>query len=222
MIKLFEDWLNEEIQNDAVDKVIAQFESWAKSLNLNYGVDKYYNSVVCHVKLMGYWTLEYEKSKTKGKQDSMYRQTYNTGDTHKWYIKYPARFSQYSPRANVKSGNLKTFKSLIERFMKTKEKFDMVHEFLRLLDSEKFKSYNVNYSGKNLKDLEAAFDLPGGTIYDRPSSFSQSSDNLWRARYRALDRNANPHNSQIALDNFDPETGYLFYYAKISIKFFLK
>lgn len=221
MYKLFEDWMADQ-PDPAVEKIVSQFEDWAKSLNLEHDVSRYSKDIVCSVRMMGYWTLAYEKSKTKGRQDSMYRQTYETKDSYKWVITFPGRTSQYDYRANTKPGNLKTFKGLIEKFMNVKEKFDLVCKFLELLDHEKFaeicKSPNINYSGKNLKDLECGFSLPGGTIYDNTYPKKESTAHLWRARYRTLDRNNNANGSQIDLENFDPETGALFYYALLTTR----
>ena len=225
MIKLFEDWRSDNEKDPAVEKIVDQLETWAKSLDLEYNVSWYGKAVTCGVRMMGYWTLEYEKSKVKGGQDTMYRQTYETKDNYKWTIKFPGRTSQYNFRANTKPGNFKTFKALVEKFMKVKEKFELVGEFLDLLDHEKFGKLsdinfgeNTNYSGKNLKDLECGFTLPGGTIYDRVSYPNESTANLWRARYRALDRDNNANRSEIDLTNFDPETGSLFYYALLATR----
>jgi hypothetical protein len=225
MIKLFEDWRSDNEKDPAVEKIVDQLETWAKSSDLEYNVSWYGKAVTCGVRMMGYWTLAYEKTKVKGGQDSMYRQTYETKDNYKWTIKFPGRTSQYNFRANTKPGNFKTFKGLVEKFMKVREKFFMVSEFLDLLDHEKFGKLgdtnfgeNTNYSGKNLKDLECGFTLPGGTIYDRVLYPNETTANLWRARYRALDMDSNVNQSEIDLTNFDPETGSLFYYALLATR----
>lgn len=178
MIKLFEDWRSDNENDPAVEKIATQLEAWAKSLDLECNISWYGKAVTCGVRMMGYWTLEYEKSKVKGRQDDMYRQTYETKDTYKWTITFPGRTSQYDYLANTKPGNVKTFKRLIEKFMKVGEKFKMVGKFLDLLNHEKYGKINdtniyggnVHYSGKNLKDLYAQLNIEyEGTLYTKVS-----------------------------------------------------
>lgn len=224
MIKLFEDWRSDNEKDPAVEKIVDQLETWAKSLDLEYNVSWYGKAVTCGVRMMGYWTLEYEKSKVKGGQDSMYRQTYETKDTYKWTIKFPGRTSQYNFRANTKPGNFKTFKGLVEKFMKVKEKFIMVGKFLDLLDHEKFSKLsdinfgeNISYSGKNLKDLYATLNIAyEGTLYTKLNYPTEATANFWRGRHLTLDDSKMKTSSNIDSGDFDPETGALFYYALLA------
>jgi hypothetical protein len=225
MIKLFEDWRSDNEKDPAVEKIVAQLETWAKSLDLEYNVSWYGKAVTCGVRMMGYWTLEYEKSKVKGGQDSMYRQTYETRDNYKWTIKFPGRTSQYNYRANTKPGNFKTFKALVEKFMKVREKFFMVREFLDLLDHEKFGKFgdinfgeNVSYSGKNLKDLYATLNIQNeGTLYTSLNYPTEATAHLWRGRHLTLDDDSMKNSSRnIESGDFDPESGALFYYALLA------
>ncbi len=224
MIKLFEDWRSDNEKDPAVEKIVDQLETWAKSLDLEYNVSWYGKAVTCGVRMMGYWTLEYEKSKVKGGQDSMYRQTYETKDNYKWTIKFPGRTSQYNFRANTKPGNFKTFKGLVEKFMKVREKFIMAGEFLDLLDHEKFSKLgntnfgeNVSYSGKNLKDLYASLNIQNeGTIYTSLNYPTEATARLWRGRHLTLDDSKVNASSNIDSGDFDPETGALFYYALLA------
>ncbi len=216
MIKLFEDWRSDNEIDPAVEKIVAQFESWATSMGLEHSVRNYGKEVVCDVRMMGYWTLKYEKSTVKGGQDSMYRQTYTTKDNYKWSITYPGRSNTYNYRSNTKTGNLKTFKGLIERFMKVKDKFELVWKFLDLLDHEKYgklaKEQTPSYDGKNLKDLYASLSITyDGTIYSKPGFPNETNAHLWKARYI----NSESKNDSI---DFDPETAALFYYALLGTR----
>jgi len=225
MIKLFEDWRSDNEKDPAVEKIAAQLETWATSMGLEHKVSWYGKSVTCGVRMMGYWTLQYEKSKVKGGQDSMYRQTYETKDTYKWTITFPGRTSQYNYRANTKPGNFKTFKGLIEKFIKVREKFKITGEFLDLIDHEKFGEMNdtniwggnVSYSGKNLKDLYATLNIQyEGTFYTKLNYPTEATAHLWRARYLTLDDSKLNTSSSIDSSDFDPETGALFYYALLA------
>lgn len=224
MIKLFEDWRSDNEKDPAVEKIVDQLETWAKSLDLECNVSWYGKAVTCGVRMMGYWTLAYEKSKVKGGQDSMYRQTYETKDNYKWSITFPGRTSQYNFRANTKSGNFKTFKALVEKFMGVKEKFEMVGNFLDLLDHEKFGKLrdinfgeNISYSGKNLKDLYASLNIAyEGTLYTRLNYPTEATANFWRGRHLTLDDAKMKTSSNIDSGDFDPETGALFYYALLA------
>jgi len=224
MIKLFEDWRSDNEKDPAVEKIADQLETWAKSLDLEHNINWYGKAVTCGVRMLGYWTLEYEKVKVKGGQDSMYRQTYETKDTYKWTIKFPGRTSQYNYRANTKPGNFKTFKGLIEKFMKVKEKFDLVGKFLDLIDHEKFgkmceinNGENVSYSGKNLKDLYATLNIQyEGTLYTKLNYPTEATAHLWRGRHLTLDDSKLNTSSSIDSGDFDPETGALFYYALLA------
>jgi hypothetical protein len=207
----FSDWLNESEGSVAVEKIVSEFEKWAKSLGLEPTINKssWSEDVSMWVQVMGLWDLHYEKSKSKGSQDSMYRQTYNTGEKYKWYIKYPARHSQYNSRGNVKAGNFKTFKKLVEKFLKVEEKFETVEKFLRMIDEERFKDlklhpqHNVTYQGKNLGDLEATFRITGdGDI--------TSGEKEWSARFGVDGPGGGIKFNQ---ESFDPESGAIFYYA---------
>ena len=226
MIKLFEDWRSDNEKDPTVEKIVAQLETWAKSLDLECNVSWYGKAVTCGVRMMGYWTLQYDKSKTKGRQDDMYRQTYETKDTYKWTITFPGRTSQYDYRANTKPGNAKTFKSLIEKFMEVRTKFDMVGEFLDLIDHEKYSKMretniyggNVHYSGKNLKDLYANLNIEyEGTLYTKVNYPTEATVNFWRGRHLTLDDSKLTNTSNnIDSGDFDPETGALFYYTLLA------
>jgi hypothetical protein len=204
MVKRYKEWLLES-EGSLTEKVKADFEKWVTSLGLEHWVHEssFDEEVSFNLRMMGVWSLSYEKSKTKGRQDSMYRQTYNTGSTYKWYISYPAPHSQYNYRSNVKSGNFKTFKALIEKFLKVNEKIQMMREFLSLIDEEEFKDLKVSFSGKNLKDLEADIRITrDGNIY--------TGDEKWKGRYG---EKGSGGGLQFQREEFDPETGALFCYS---------
>ena len=115
--------------------------------------------------LFGLWRLELEKSVKKGRQDSMYRQTYDRSEDKKWYITYPGEWNQYDSRGKTKPGNFKTFKAIIEEFIEVKKVFDKISFFLenvlgiKGIDTQHSRSkekFTVSFNG-NLKDLTCYF-----------------------------------------------------------------
>lgn len=229
MIKKYNDWLNEGVDPDAaVEKTTPQFEAWAKTLGVKYETDKstWGKGVRYYVTIphMGMWILMLEEGrKSTGRQDSMYRPQYESSGNYKWYIKYPCRYSQYSPRQGYLTGNLKSFKEVVEKLMGISEVFGRAYELLKLLgvDEKTLKDYTAQYGGKNQKDLFISISLPGGTLY----APGKNTPN-YEARFRTPEKEWAAYQkgasgsvfSEYTVTEFDPTKGELYYYAFLGAK----
>lgn len=212
MIKKYNDWLNEGVDPDAaIEKTTPQFEAWAKSLNLEYETDipgyvkgaSYYVTIP----IMGLWILKLEEGKrSTGRQDSMYRPQYESSGNYKWYMKYPSRYSQYSPRQGYLPGNLKSFKAVVEKYVEVGKVFGKAHELYDLLNvnAEQMKKVSVTYAGKNQKELYADLSLLDGNFYS-----PNDKTPFYKARFRTLETRS---------IDFDPLKGEVYYYAFLGAK----
>lgn len=219
MIKKYDDWLNEGVDPDvAIEKTTPQFEAWAKSLNLKYETDipGYVKGARYYVTIphMGLWILMLEEGRrSTGRQDSMYRPQYEDSGNYKWYMKYPCRYSQYSPRQGYLTGNFKSFKEIIERVMVISEVFEKVYEFIKLLgvDEENLKNFSAEYNGKNQKDLYVSIKLPLGNIFVQ---------NVRNPDYKitTIPKIAGSYSSS----SLDANKGELYYYVFLACKLKLK
>lgn len=173
MISNFNDWnsLNESVTPEQTEKVFAEAEKWSRETGIKIDTDKsgitqpFGSTYIWVSDLFGLWRLELEKSVKKGRQDSMYRQTYDRSEDKKWYITYPGEWNQYDSRGKTKPGNFKTFKAIVEEFIEVKKVFDKISFFLenvlgiKGIDTQHSRSkekFIVNFNG-NLKDLRCYF-----------------------------------------------------------------
>ena len=219
MIKKYNDWLNEGVDPDAaIEKTTPQFEAWAKSLNLKYETDipgyvkgaRYYVTIP----FMGLWILMIEEGRrSTGRQDSMYRPQYEDSGNYKWYMKYPTRYSQYSPRQGYLPGNLKSFKAVVEKYVEVGKVFGKAHELYDLLNvtAEQMKNVSVTYTGKNQKELYADLSLLNGSFisptYKTP---------FYTARFRKHEKSELLPGYTVT--EFDPLKGEVYYYAFLGAK----
>ncbi len=210
MIHNFNEWLNEGMDpTTTIEKTTPIFEEWAKKLGLAY--ESYipnYGSLGAnyYIKfpLMGVWTLILEKSqRSTGRQDSMYRPQYEKSENYKWYIKFPVRYSQYSPRNGYLAGNLKSFQALILKVMEVEEVFNKVKDFADLLGFDK--DMQPHFSGKNQKELSMAMRVGSGDIYAPTEKYPE-----YRVRYESENRYENV--------SFDHTKGEFYYYGFLLLK----
>lgn len=208
MIDNFNDWdaLNEaSVTSEQAEKVLADAEKWSKEAGIEIDTEasgiRGWGSVYVWVSgIFGLWKLELEKATRKSRQDSMYRQTYDTGSDKKWYITFPGRWSQYESRARTKPGNLKSFKSIIEEFSEVKKVFDKISFFFENvlgipgIDTTRHENREgkevVHIEGKNLKLLNAR--LTGSLVYSR--------ENGWQTvnvQYKRTDKSVDPTKVEI-------------------------
>jgi hypothetical protein len=227
LIKNFSEWksVNEGVTVEQRDKIFAEAEKWANSLDsktdyitkveISERTDGEGSFYV--ITRFGAWALELEASKRKAGEDSMYRPTYVSGENLKWYVKYPARYSQYSPRANYKSGNLKTFKLQVERFQKVYENFILIEKFLKTLGVDREVDWwapngTVYFTGKDLKDLGMTWKIaPDGEINYKPDSY-------FSAYYIDSDQSNHHNKNKWERSEFDVEKGEIFYFAALSAR----
>jgi hypothetical protein len=217
LIRKFSEWVNESVTPEQKNKVFDEAEKWAKDLGLD--VTSNLEGGWFMVRLMGTWTLSLEASTKKSGQDSMHRQTYSRDyDNLKWYIEYPAVFSQYNSRGNKKPGNFKTFKTLIEKFQKIYENLLYVEKFLETLGVDKKisggRNGTVRFEGNNLKELGLNYLIGGGELAYRFDKYT-TKDFIYDCRFvKATTNGVN----MFTRESFNPEKGEIFYYAALAAK----
>ena len=216
-IKKFTDWttVNESVDTAQRDKIFKEAEKWADSIGLKY---RHNNGMFGEGFFMvftpfGTWHLKLEAAVKKSGQDSMYRETYSRDHSNlKWYIEYPKPFSQYNARANVKPGNLKTFKLQVEKFQKVYEKFTFLRNFLETLGVEE--EYKYRFHGNNLSDLGVSWSISTAGDIDFTVEDKKTGAFSYSARYKK-DLTASYGWER---DNFDPEKGEIFYYGALAAR----
>jgi len=221
-ISKFKEWrnMNESVTPEQKNKVFDEVEKWSK--DSGFDVTSNLEGGWFMVRLMGTWTLSLEASTKKSGQDSMHRQTYSRDyDNLKWYIEYPAVFSQYNSRGNKKPGNLKSFKALIEKFQKVYENFEYAEKFIEILGVDKKisggRNGTVKFEGNDLKTLGVYYAI-GGAWGDLHYKFDKykTKDFIYECRFIKDTKN---DVRMFTTERFDPEKGEIFYYAALAAKY---
>jgi hypothetical protein len=212
--KLFEQFLTESVTPEQRDKIFADATKWAEGLKLDYKKNDGFNGkgwFMVHTEL-GTWTLDLTGVTKKAGQNSNYQETYSEDRTNlKWYITYPGRSNSYNYKSNTKAGNLKTFKSLIERFEEVKKTLELAEKFLEIvgINDRKLKD-SVSFSGENLKNLTVSYRICGDGDLDYTVDKYGTKDYVYQCRYK--------DNGRFERTTFDATKGELFYYTVLAGK----